>query len=166
MRSRLATAAIAGGLVACVPPGMAERSSRVPDLAPPTIRAARLSCDAEGAAWTVDVATSSWAGSAVLLWTTDGSWVERHTRFRSVGAEPEGGGDQLTLGVAVVLDFRQASDGQTALSCLDEPSAWIWVTDLEGTPTDCVARGPAPALLEGQPETPPCPLVSPEGEAG
>ncbi|MCA9573340.1 MAG: hypothetical protein KC656_36135, partial [Myxococcales bacterium] len=81
-------------LVAC---SVAEPGPPVldPDLVPPTITTAEVSCDPEDGVWSVTVETDAWAGGAVLLWTTDGAFVERHTGFRSLRAAPDGTADRL-----------------------------------------------------------------------
>lgn len=143
--------------VACFPRGSGDGLPD-PDLPlPPGIVEITLACDAEVGAWTVDVATDAWAGGAVLVWTRDGAYVERHDGFRSVRAAVDGSSDLLRADVAVVSDFRPAQNGRTAFPCRAQPSALLWVLDLDGEVSDCRQLGPAPETLLALDGVPACP---------
>lgn len=144
-------------LAACLPPG---GTGPLPDAlvpASPALVDLTVACDVEAGAWTVEVGTDAWAGGAVLLWTENGTYVERHDTFRSTRAAQDGSSDRLRNDVAIVTDFRPAENGRTAFACTVLPSALLWVLDLGGAPSDCRQVGPhtAPLLvIEGVPACP------------
>lgn len=152
-RGWLIVAALASG---CVPRGDADTSAFVPTLDPPEITDIAVSCDRDAGRWRFDVTTNRWAGGAVLVWTTDGAYVEAHSGFRSLRQDADGNRDQLRNDVDILTDFRPASNGNTAFACGVGPSMKLWVTDLKGQVADCRRFGDRPALLdvEGLPACP------------
>lgn len=147
-------------LAACLPRGgEADTSAWASDLAPPTIVSLTHTCDPDAGRWRFEVGTAAWARDAVLLWTVDGTYLERHTGFRSITAAPDGSSDVLRNDVSILTDFRAARDGQTAFPCTVTPSWLLWTRDLDGEVADCVASGPAPELVQGRPNTPDCPRI-------
>ena len=64
----------------------------VPDPGPPAITALELSCDNEAGRWRLEVGTDAWTSGGELIWTVDGSYVERFGGLRSVQAQADGTG--------------------------------------------------------------------------
>jgi hypothetical protein len=144
-------------LAACA--GDTGTDATTPSLGPPAITDLKVSCDGEAGAWTFQLRTDAWAGGAYVVWTKDGVYVERHTGFRSVAADPDGRGDLLRDDVAILADFRAYSDGATAFTCRDAPTGAFVVLGLDREPSDCVRAGPAPELLVGVEGVPACERV-------
>ncbi len=147
----------AGLLSACFPRGSDAGLDTDAVSEPPAITEVAAECDPEAGTWSISIATRGWAGGAVLLWTLDGAYVERHDGFRSVQAAQDGSTDVLQNTVGIVSDFRPAGNGRTAFTCRTAPSSLIWVQDLGGRPTDCWQFGTAPEPLlelEGVPDCP------------
>lgn len=149
--------------ISCLPRGgTAEDGSAVASRDAPAITAIELTCDLQAGRWRVVVDTSAWAGGAVMRWTSDGDYVEEHANFRSIKAAPDGSSDRLRADISLVEDFRPAGEsGLTAIPCAAEPSALIWVLDLQGQRTDCRQLGPDPGPLLRLPTSPICPAVWP-----
>jgi hypothetical protein len=125
---------------------------------PPGIVGVALACDAEVGAWRVVVDTDAWAGGALLVWTLDGTYVERHDGFRSVRAAEDGTSDQLRADVAIVGDFRPAANGRTAFSCAAEPSWLVAALAIDGASVGgCAVGGTDPTPLLALPGAPACP---------
>lgn len=142
-------------LGACLPGGQAETSAFSPAVRPPGITEVSVACDKPAARWRIEVATDSWAGGAVLVWTADGAYAERHDGFQSVAAGVAGDRDLLRVDVGIVRDFRPAGNGTSAFSCGQPLSAVVWVVDLEGEVSDCRYFGGSPrtvGTLKGVPE--------------
>lgn len=133
--------------VACAPalpppPGVA------PDLRPPRITEASLSCDVPSATWTLEVAADAWTGGGTSAWTTDGTYVEVHP-VRSVAAAGDGSADALLLVLPVVSDWRDAAPGRgTDFACAADPDVVFWLFDAWGAPADCWRRGPRPDVWD------------------
>ena len=146
------------GSMACLPRGgEGTRSAFLEPLGPPTIAAARLSCDPEARRWSLEVATESWAGGGELTWSSDGRYVERQPGLRSVRAARDGSADLLRLDIPMVVDFREAGEGNTALGCDAEPGGRIAVQDLERDLVDCVRFGDDPRVRDAVPAPPAVP---------
>ena len=136
----------------------------VPDPGPPSITALGLSCDNEAGRWRLEVETDAWTSGGELIWTVDGSYVERFGGLRSVQAQADGHGDTLRLDINIVEDWRQTGDGgPTAFVCSADVTAFIYVADLRGEVTDCRSVGPNAVVLAAVSGTPPCttPWVDP-----
>jgi hypothetical protein len=145
------------GIAGCLPPGSLDDDVSSPTLAPPTITDVSLSCDLEADRWQLEVVTDAWSGGGGVVWTEDGVYIETHENLRSVKAAGSGHRDTLRADIDIVEDFRPAgSNGNTAFSCRVEPTAYVFVLDLEQELSDCVILGPFPGLLRDVPDVPLC----------
>lgn len=147
----LAWLAVACAPAVPVPPGAS------PDLRPPRITEAQLTCDARTATWTLAVRSDAWSGGGTSAWTTDGRYVEVHP-VRSVAAAGDGSSDELLLVLPVVSDWRDAAPGRgTDFGCAADPDVVFWLFDTAGDPTDCWSRGPHPEVWRGVDGVDACP---------
>ncbi len=143
-------------LVGCLQPLPSEPPIE-PELTTPVIESVGLDCDFEAARWTLTLQTTSWAGDAASLWTTDDVFVERYD-LPSVAFERDGSGETFELILRVIGDWRKQGMGNTSYTCADDVSVIVAIQDLDGVLTDCRTLGPQPerwAAIEG---APPCPL--------
>ena len=144
----------------CLPPGHAtDDGAFVPDLPPPHITGITLKCDLDVGRWRVEVSTDAWSGGAAVLWTVDGVYFEKHDRFGSIEAAADGSADKLRNDISIVTDFRPAGNGNSLFTCNASPSAYIWVNDLKGQPSDCRNVGAHPELVAAAPKAPECPVA-------
>lgn len=153
---RLPLALLVGlaGVSACITPQGEDAGIVDPTSLPqPTITTVDLSCDREAGRWSVDVRTSAWTGGGGLVWTTDGTYVERHDGLRSVRAGADGLSDRLALDVTIVDDVRGAASGRTVLRCASNPVVAVFVESLDGQVVDCV-RLSDDGRLDGAEELP------------
>jgi hypothetical protein len=114
------------------------------DTASPVIDTLEVTCDGDAPRWTFDLRTRGWTTGAVLDWSVDGVYRERHT-LTSVSAARDGSTDRLVVTLDVAADWRDAAPGaRTAFPC-DQPglAGVIHVRDGDGF-ADCLAFGDAP----------------------
>ena len=147
-------------LAGCVMPGpFGDRASDVV-LVTPEISDFGLDCDVDRGVWTLTIEATSWTGGADSWWTLDGVYVEEHG-IDTVAYEPDGSGESLRAEIAVVADWRQLADRNTAFTCADGPNVLVQLADLDGLEVDCRASGPDPALWAEVEGVEPCAAVLP-----
>lgn len=142
MRAVLALLTVGCAPIAPTPAG------EPPTLSTPRIVEASLTCDADDAAWTLEVLADAWTGGGVSVWTVDGVYVEVH-KVLSVVAAADGSADELLLELGIVEDWREAASGATTnFSCPTDPNVVFVLDDVHGDPVDCRAWGPDPSVWE------------------
>ncbi len=129
-------------LAACAPGPRLDPLPTVDPSAPRLVDHA-LTCDPEGATWSVVLRTDAWTGGGRLWWSADGSYRERHT-VPSVSAARDGSDDRLVLELGIVPDWREASPGSSTWFNCATPglAAVLQVLARDGrTVADCVPIG-------------------------
>ncbi len=121
---------------------------------PPLITAIQYACSVEDEQWTFELQTDAWTANGHLWLATAADYVEKHA-IRSVSAAADGSGDELSLELDIVADWRDASSGSsTAFLCddsvLDAMSYRVVVyTPGSEDESDCRSWGAAPQLFDG-----------------
>lgn len=127
---------------ACVPPQpsmvQTEVSSGTPELA-----SLDIACDVSSAYWSFSALTTAWTGGGAVVMSADGTYIETHN-LPSIEAEADGSGDQLSLGLTVVADWRDVSMGSTTAFNCGTPGLWgvVQIFERDGeTLADCRSFG-------------------------
>ena len=122
----------------------------------PEIVAFTSECVVEKDRWELALEASFWTGGVDTFWSVDGVEVETHSLKTDRYAE-DGTGEFLSLTLDIVVDPADVSNGTTAFSCGDDPSATLVMYETDNQPVACMDFGSDVVDWSAVPDLPECP---------